>query len=200
MIRSVLDSPGVYRLWQAPFVHKKFRPIRDHGIDGFESVLDIGCGPGTNARFFPNTRYVGLDLDAAYIAYASSRFPGTFLARDVNDGLADLGSFDLVLMNSLMHHLNDDEASRLLRAAAEAVAPGGVVHIVDLVLPETRSLARGLARLDRGKFARPYDEWVALIGRHLTIDLSRPYSVGLGPFRLWSLIHIVCHSPPAAAE
>ena len=45
----------------------------------------------------------------------------------------------------------------LLARMARLTAPGGKVHVLDLVLPPHASAGRVLARLDRGRFARPID-------------------------------------------
>jgi SAM-dependent methyltransferase len=191
MIRSILESPTIYRLWQAPFVSQKFRPVlegsaRTRGV----RVLDVGCGPGTNARYFHGADYLGVDLDPDYVAYASARFPGTFLARDVNDGIADLGEFDVILMNSLMHHLDDDEVRTLLGRLPPLLAPGGCVVVLDLVMPQDASLARLLARLDRGHHARSYADWLRLLREFVHVDTHSAYGVKLGPIILWNMIYV----------
>ena len=58
-------------------------------------------------------------------------------------------------------------------------APGGKVHVLDLVLPAQASAGRLLARLDRGRFARPIDHWRALFTEHLREEHFQPYAFGL---------------------
>src|SRR5262245_60491465 len=73
-------------------------------------VLDIGCGPGYIAREFAGCTYIGFDVDRAHIDYARSRFGefGQFhcglLTEEV---LRREEKFDLVMMNGVLHHLND---------------------------------------------------------------------------------------------
>jgi SAM-dependent methyltransferase len=195
VIRDVLNSPWVYVLWQSPFVHQKFEPVRRHGLPASGSrVLDVGCGPGTNARYFGGSDYVGVDLDGRYIDYAEQQYDGRFLVRDVNEGLRDLGKFDFVLLNSLMHHLDEGESDRLLDSLTDTLVVGGVLHVLDLVLPPTRSAARTLARLDRGAYPREYDLWLDLIGRRFVIESHQPYSVCIAGVSLWEMIHVVCRT------
>jgi SAM-dependent methyltransferase len=65
---SVLSLPLVYRLWQAPFLAQKLAPLfRHNDVPHAKHVLDVGCGPGSNTRWFLHADYVGLDLEPAYI-------------------------------------------------------------------------------------------------------------------------------------
>ena len=76
---SILDlimrQPLVYRLWMAPFAEKKFAPIVAHNdIGRVRRVLDVGCGPGTNASHFVGSDYLGIDLNPQYIRDAERRY------------------------------------------------------------------------------------------------------------------------------
>ncbi|MBT4692475.1 MAG: class I SAM-dependent methyltransferase, partial [Planctomycetaceae bacterium] len=67
-IRDILSLPLVYRTWQAPFAQGKMKPILETtDLTKIKRVLDVGCGPGTNATFFFNNRYLGLDINPRYI-------------------------------------------------------------------------------------------------------------------------------------
>jgi hypothetical protein len=47
----IMRQPLVYRLRMAPFAGKKFAPIAAHNdMKRIRRVLDVGCGPGTDAR------------------------------------------------------------------------------------------------------------------------------------------------------
>ena len=66
MIKRLWDLSAVYRAWQLPFERQKFAPVgRFLEKADMRSVLDVGCGPGTNAAKFVDTRYVGVDLNSA---------------------------------------------------------------------------------------------------------------------------------------
>lgn len=189
--RHLLSHPAVYRLWQAPFAAQKLRPVVLSGaIAKAARVLDVGCGPGTDARSFAHAEsYVGVDINERYVAYASKHFVGDFRVADVTSAPPWLGQFDLILMNSLMHHLDDDAALRLLASLPPLLAPGGEVQIVDLVLAE-RSIPRRLALADRGKFPRTIQSWQELISGALLVKEVRPFHVRLGALVLWELVHV----------
>ena len=72
-----------------------------------------------------------------------------------------------------------------------STAPGGQVHVLDLVLPPRASAARLLARLDRGRFARPIESWHALFTEHLREQHFEPYAFGLPGLPLWQMVYFV---------
>jgi SAM-dependent methyltransferase len=60
----IMRQPLVYRLWMAPFAKKKFAPIVAHNdMHWVRRVLDVGCGPGTNAVYFSQADYLCIDLN-----------------------------------------------------------------------------------------------------------------------------------------
>ena len=187
----LLELPSVYRAWQAPFASAKLKPFVGYaGSERTRRVLDIGCGPGTNARVFAGSDYVGIDINPEYISKASSRFPGRFVVGDVTDvNIFPDEQFDCVFANSLMHHLDDQSVRNLLGRMARLTAPGGKVHVLDLVLPPHPSAGRVLAQLDRGRFARPVEHWRELFAEHLREERFQPYSFGLPLVPLWDMVY-----------
>jgi trans-aconitate methyltransferase len=188
----VLESPFVYRWWQAPFADAKLRPFRARvDVRSLGRVLDVGCGPGTNAPLFAAADYVGVDVNPGYIAHAARQYPGRFLVGDVRDpSVLPDERFDCVFANSLLHHLSDDVVRALLRRLATLTAPGGAVHILDLVRPQTPSVSRLLAGLDRGRFARSFDEWMRLFAESLQEHHAEQYSVGIPGIPLWRMVYL----------
>jgi 2-polyprenyl-3-methyl-5-hydroxy-6-metoxy-1,4-benzoquinol methylase len=105
---------------------------------GSAKVLDIGCGLGWSsvlmAKAFPAARVDGVDLDAASIeaARATAVSEGltervTFEVRDASS-LAGAG-YDVATMFEMLHDLS--HPVEVLRAAREALAPGGAVLVAD---------------------------------------------------------------------
>lgn len=187
----LLEVPIVYRTWQAPFASAKLRPFLARvDMRSVRRVLDVGCGPGTNARLFANHDYVGVDINPEYIATASRTRPGRFLVGDVADPrvLPD-ERFDCVFANSLMHHLPDPVVTRLLARMAALTAAGGSVHVLDLVVPDAWSPSRALARLDRGKYPRPLHAWRELFTAHLDEQHFQLYPLGLPGLPLWWMVY-----------
>jgi SAM-dependent methyltransferase len=192
VIDRLLERSGVYRLIQAPFADQKLAPIwRTTQRSEIHRVLDVGCGPGTNAGHFAAVDYLGVDINPRYVASARRRYGDRFVVADVAaDDFAVGGSFDFVLLNSLLHHLDDDQVLRLLAKLPEQVAPGGHVHIIDLVLPPEWGVARLLAQLDRGSYPRPLERWRALLETHFSSEAFEPYAIRVG-VDLWQLVYFM---------
>lgn len=77
------ELPIVYRTIQAPFAEAKLAPFfRGLKARSVRSVLDVGCGPGTNAAHFAHLDYTGIDINPDYIASARRRHAGRFVAGD----------------------------------------------------------------------------------------------------------------------
>lgn len=187
----VMEHPVIYRAWQAPFVRAKFAPIRRHNdLAQVRRVLDVGCGPGTNAPVFRGCDYVGLDFNADYIETARRNYPGEFIVADAcTYTAAPEDRFDFVLMNSLLHHIATDDVRRMLSQLAGQLTADGHIHIVDLVLPERRSIARYLARSDRGDHPRPLERWHTLLSESFQPVVFEPFSVGWLGSSLWDLVY-----------
>lgn len=130
------------------------RPIR---------VLDIGCGP---AAFFDRYRgvegleYVGIEPSRAYVHDAQQRFPSIDLHAGTVPQVRDriVGDFDLVVLEGVLHHVDDETAIEALAFAGERLARGGRIVALDpVLLPRQNPVARALAVLDRGKHVRTLD-------------------------------------------
>jgi len=186
-----MENTLVYRLWQAPFAERKLAPmLRRTDLSQVRRVLDVGCGPGTNARHFGASEYLGVDINPEYIRSAQRRFGPKFRVADVTTMRIEPGrSYDCILVNSLLHHLPNDGVDRLLGHLATLLADDGAVHILDLVLPGRRSLARFLARHDRGDFPRPLETWRAIFSRHFSPVIFEPYPIGALGVRLWAMVY-----------
>ena len=190
-LSRVMESPAVYSLWQAPFFRAKFAPIRRHNdLTSIRRVLDVGCGPGTNAAVFEHTEYVGLDINPAYIERARRDYGRTFLVADVCTYVPPPDQqYDFVLVNSLLHHLDDASTNRLLQAIRDIVAPDECIHVIDLVLPDQRSIARYMAKNDRGDHPRTLAAWRQLLGRYFEPVVEEPFPVGIAGLDLWLLLY-----------
>ena len=112
-------------------------------------ILDLGCGPGNIsfrlARACPHARVLGLDGAAAMLAIARERLQAEpALAERLSFRCARLplaptelealgNGFDLLVSNSLLHHLHDPQA--LWRPLRQLAAPGAWLVLRDLRRP-----------------------------------------------------------------
>lgn len=111
-----------------------------------ESVLDLGCGNGwlLTAAMRASGANTGLGVDVSKAAVASARATAEangvgvdVILGDAADpgepALANLGEFDLILLNPPFHQgtaIETETAAALMAAAAEHLAPGGQVLTV----------------------------------------------------------------------
>lgn len=186
-----MESPLAYRLWQAPFARAKFKPVLKYNdMAKVRRVLDVGCGPGTNAPWFENQDYLGVDINEDYVAEARRRHGREFMVADVREYEAPSDQhFDFILLNSLMHHIDSPNVDRMLEQLRLQLTEDGHIHILDLVLPQNPSIARWLARSDRGDFPRPLDEWERLFTRHFDTVVLEPYALGKAGITLWNMVY-----------
>ena len=184
-MERILEHPTIYALSQAPFVEEKFAVIERHlRCQDVRRVLDVGCGPGINATRFPGAEYVGIDINERYLAVARAKYRGRFVQADLQTAdLSSLGTFDTILVNSLLHHVPDDAVRRILRQLHALLEPDGTVHMLELMWPERGSLIGIMALLDRGRYARRVPEW-----RKLFEECFEPLSVEPHTFKagLWA--------------
>ena len=194
-----MSLPAVYRLWQAPFAQHKFAPVLAHNdLHPIRRVLDVGCGPGTNVAYFPNSDYLGIDLNPSYVESAKRRYCRRFLAVDAAEFAANSGErFDFILVNSLLHHLDTPTTRTLLSNLGDLLTPDGHIHILELVLPRSFSTALLMARADRGTFARPLEEWQHLFGGTFIQTVLEPYSLGMWGIPLWQMVYFKGRSKTA---
>ena len=202
-ISRVLDSPVLYSWFHAIFSGDKATYLRQY-LESKRStvlkVLDLGCGPGTNAPLFldhSKYNYTGVDINPAYISTASRRFALKFICADIATLKTAGEKYDIVLINSVLHHLTDGEVHHVLQAASELTVPGGECAVLDMIHPPHLGLRTALQavliRLDRGRFCRSLSTLEALLSRHLKIDDVQPFSIRAGGILLWDLRLFVCH-------
>jgi 2-polyprenyl-3-methyl-5-hydroxy-6-metoxy-1,4-benzoquinol methylase len=138
-------------------------------------VLDFGCGPGQIpimlARRWPRMRILGLDAGPNMIEQARS--DAATAAVDIDFDVQRLGpqgdarlpytdgEFDIVLCNSVLHHLDDPLGT--LDELARVVNPGGAVLVRDLLRPP----------------APLYRVHVWVFGRHYSGEMRRLYQTSV---------------------
>jgi len=188
---AIMSSPLAYRLWMAPFKGKKFAPVLlNNNLKTVKRVLDVGCGPGTNAHYFAGSQYLGIDWNERYIREARRLHHGRFLVGDAaNLSFAHGERFDFILVNSLLHHLETSIVLRLLSYLSTLLTEDGCLHVLELTLPEHGSIARFLALSDRGDFPRSLDEWRKVFTKAFEQVMLAPYDLAICGVTLWKMLY-----------
>jgi trans-aconitate methyltransferase len=165
IIEALLSNPLVYRLHAAGVDRPKLTAIRKFRSDysGLK-VLDLGCGPGNTAHIFSGADYTGVDINESYITVAREKHPElNFIVGDVNRVEWGTG-FDIILINSLLHHLDDNEASKILVKSVAALKETGKVIIQEPLIPGKDEWSyRLMMMLDRGNYFRSLSDWKNLL-------------------------------------
>ena len=187
----ILEHTLAYRVWQAPFAERKLLPFLAHNdVRRARRVLDVGCGPGTNTHHFAGAEYLGIDFNPSYIESARRRHGRQFVVADVTRfHVPPDHRFDLILANSLFHHIDDASTRHILAHLATLLTDDGHVHILDLVLPARPSVSRFLARADRGDYPRPLEQWRALFTTAFEPVVFEPYPLGAAGVTLWNMVY-----------
>jgi cyclopropane fatty-acyl-phospholipid synthase-like methyltransferase len=120
-----------------------------------DRVLDLGCGPGDIcrrfARAFPDCRIHAVDASEAMLALARAETGAQALEGRIHYSLAYLPDarlpqqcYDILISNSLLHHLNDP--ATLWQSLADYGRPGSLVFVMDLLRPHSREHAEQLVK------------------------------------------------------
>ncbi|MGH2906525.1 MAG: class I SAM-dependent methyltransferase [Solirubrobacterales bacterium] len=113
-------------------------------VGGIEQpkILELGCGTGSLtialAAALPNADLTGLDPDASALAIARAKAGADAVEWIEGGALAPPtagGGWDAIAISLVMHHLRPDQQPRALRAAREALAPHGTLHVLDFGPP-----------------------------------------------------------------
>jgi SAM-dependent methyltransferase len=143
-MRSVVGFQAREVVWRTPMPKNPRAMLDIGGSHGYFSVAFC--------RRYPTLRAVVLDLPEAVKHAAlilAKEGMGDRVVHRVGNALTDdLGTdvWDLVLMSQFAHHFDDATNRELVRRAARALRPGGVLAIQD-VLPPTKGKAAELALL-----------------------------------------------------
>jgi SAM-dependent methyltransferase len=116
------------------------------GVPKTARLLDLGGGPGTYAIHFclahpgmtatlydqPSTRpFAEATLERFGVADRVAFTPGDYTADPV------AGTFDLAWLSHILHGESPDMAARIVRKAAGALVPGGVLMVHEFLLHDT---------------------------------------------------------------
>jgi len=189
--RRILSVPAMYHLFSAIIgghrsrtecVARYIRPKKS------DRVLDCGCGPADLLEYLPDVEYLGIDIDADYIAAARNRFGdrATFRLGPLDaTTMTEAAHHDLVLAWGVLHHLDDGQVVEFMNLARRTLKPSGRLVTLDPCYAEGQSrLARYIVSGDRGEYVRSVEDLRGLVTQtfpsatfHVRHDLLRiPYT------------------------
>ncbi|MBM3563050.1 MAG: class I SAM-dependent methyltransferase [Alphaproteobacteria bacterium] len=124
------------------------------------SLLDLGCGDAhvfaPILRRIPPARYKGVDLSDTALALAAENLkslpcPVQLAHSDMLSALSGETTHDVIHSSFVLHHLATQEKAEFFRRASRALAPGGLLLLVDTMREEDET---------REDYLRHYFDWI----------------------------------------
>lgn len=175
-LKRIISVSGVYNVIQLLAGARMYRTrmVRDYvkPFDGCR-ILDIGCGTGEYVEFLDRActryEYYGFDAEAGYIEYARKRFakrPDVHFYHRLltEDAVAEFETFDIVTAMGVMHHMDDELVTSLLRLAKKALKQAGRLITYDPgQFPDMNGIEKFFVKHDRGRNIRSAQQYDRLI-------------------------------------
>lgn len=136
------------------------RALKSRFGDRPYSILDLGCGDASVfapiLRRVPPASYRGVDLSDTALALAAANLeslpcPVELSHGDMLSALGDGKTYDAIHSSFVLHHLSTEGKAEFFRRAARALAPGGVMLLVDTTREENET---------RDDYLRHYFDWI----------------------------------------
>jgi trans-aconitate methyltransferase len=188
MINILLENPLIYSMWANPLNRQKRNMIQKILPEVNNSrVLDIGCGPASNTSLFLSSDYTGIDSNPYYIDKAKKIYPQKiFFVQDVTNLKLEKKSFDLIYINALLHHLNDDMIKTLMTNLYSLMSSDGKIVLLEPIIPhKNNQLQTILMKLDRGDYYRSPDEYCQLSTQTFYIEKKEIFPLKLYGITGW---------------
>jgi len=175
MLNRILDFSKAYELFQVFFGTKKLMSVYINTYlkpAAGMKVLDLGCGPGRTATYLKNVDYLGIDMNSRYIEQANNKYGGDNIKFECADVAAikgkKAGKYDIVMMNGVLHHIDDEKAGEVLASVKTLLKPDGRFCSFDNVIRNEASfIEKFLIKNDRGKFVRTPEEYAKIVRKYL---------------------------------
>ena len=125
---------------------------------------------GEALQSLADVEYFGLDINSDYIAFARQAYgdKGTFVVGDTRSlgGDSRFKDADIVIAVSVLHHLDDEEATDCIRFAYDALKRGGRLICYDACwIPNQGAVSRYIMSHDRGRNIRTEQQYRQLAGK-----------------------------------
>ena len=143
-------------------------------------IIDVGCGPCplVDMAIKKGFSYIGIDTDQNSIDYCCQKHHDekrvSFTTSTIPSPEIAIRSNDIVVLNGVMHHLDDKTVKELLSHLSQA----RFVIIADHYLDKTvGSWPKFLQKLDRGKYVRDYSFFKSIDGYRLVQSMVFPIKI-----------------------
>ncbi len=180
---SFVSQPAIYRVQtrllgrekldaESSAVIEEVVALRPEGV-----IVDVGGGTAQTRALWPNSwTYISVDPDQRMIEIEDT------LQLDRRIGSADSlpipsGTADVVLLQNMSHHLDDQIWMGALSEANRVLQPDGILIFMDAVLSKKRWISRVFWKLDAGHFPRRSETLQDDISKQFTITQIRRFTL-----------------------
>ncbi len=183
-LRKPLKDSFIYTFFQNLMGAEKARRwVADNiwKLRGGERVVDLGCGPGDMLDYLPNdVAYWGFDISETYITMARQKFgdKGKFVVGNATDFLNQyndlINTIDLINCFGLLHHVDDNEAIKILEVARRLLGPQGrMICLEPVFLVKQSRISKWFISQDRGRNVRQEQAWKELVAEVFDVFSTR---------------------------
>ena len=167
IIELFLKNPYFFKLQQKINNYNVVRnEFKDYLKSKNKKILEVGCSTGNLARQIidmDNNSYYGVDISKEYINIATrSTTKGKFLQMDARKLDFDNEFFDIVMLSSVLHHIDDVVGKNCFKEVHRVLKKNGVVIVAEPILNSKSLISIILCKLDRGHFIRTTQEYKIL--------------------------------------
>ncbi|MFH1582989.1 MAG: class I SAM-dependent methyltransferase [Candidatus Falkowbacteria bacterium] len=153
-----------------------------------DKILDLGCGTGEFSVYFNPEIYTGLDIEKGYIDFAQKNYKGNFLVGDATCLPFSNNSFSKILIIGVLHHLDNEVSSLVLKEASRVLKDNGLMLIMeDMATPRDNILTKFIHDFDKGKFIRTSENYKNLLRSDFKIIKDLIIKSGLCPYQVFLL-------------
>jgi ubiquinone/menaquinone biosynthesis C-methylase UbiE len=156
-------------------IHKALREKLSSTRSSQFTVLDLGCGDGSNISKTLNglqaDLYIGVDLSEVALSeakkvFANSELNTLFVQSELSEYLSNLQTHkvDVVIAGFAIHHLTDNDKPLILQCIYDKLAPGGDLFFYDV-------FRRG--KETREQYLDKYCEWMKNTWKVLSFEQSK---------------------------
>jgi len=191
ILAALADRPLVFHfLRKIPELNygRTKKKIHEHFVRN-RLTLDLGCGTAEFCRCFAPEVYLGVDISEKYITFAKRRYPRYSFAIAAGQSLCLRSqTFPQILINGVIHHLNDEKAQSMLNEAHRILTDDGKLLLIeDIETNSTNLLSRLIHSMDEGDNIRWQEQYERLLNKFFEIEVAFTYYSGFCHYGLWVL-------------
>jgi len=164
IIELILENPYIFKLQQKFNDYEVIAmEFKDYLNVKNKKILELGCSTGNLAKLIINmdiNEYYGIDISKKYIQIASQNVPkGKFLHMGASKLDFKDESFDMLIINSVLHHIDNQTGLDCFKEAFRVLKKNGKIIISEPIIDHNRLLSIILCKLDRGNYIRTTEEY-----------------------------------------